>query len=141
MAESLDTLETGRETFSSIINSIPSIDTSSNYLRDMYSLRDEFFAKIPEESQIEIVRSVWHELWGKAMLALNPEQLNMLGEAFVFAAIAHKDQRRKSGDPYIIHTLSAAVILADMKLDMATLQAALLHDVLEDTKVTPEEMR
>ncbi|MBR0149879.1 MAG: bifunctional (p)ppGpp synthetase/guanosine-3',5'-bis(diphosphate) 3'-pyrophosphohydrolase [Synergistaceae bacterium] len=141
MAESLDTLETGRETFSSIINSIPSIDTSSNYLRDMYSLRDEFFAKIPEESQIEIVRSVWHELWGKAMLALNPEQLNMLGEAFVFAAIAHKDQRRRSGDPYIIHTLSAAVILADMKLDMATLQAALLHDVLEDTKVTPEEMR
>lgn len=141
MANPLETLETGRDTFSSIINSIPSIDSSSNYLRDMYSLRDEFFARIPEESQIEIVRSAWHELWGKAMLALNPEQLNMLGEAFVFAAIAHKDQRRKSGDPYIIHTLSAALILADMKLDMATLQAALLHDVLEDTKVTPDEMR
>ena len=141
MAEPIETLETGRETFSSIISSIPSIDSSSNYLRDMYNLRDEFFAKIPEESKIEIVRSAWQELWGKAMLSLNPEQLQRLGDAFVFAAIAHKDQKRKSGEPYITHTLSAALILAGMRLDMATLEAALLHDVLEDTDVTPEEMR
>ena len=141
MAEPLETLETGRDTFSSIINSIPLIDSSSNYLHDMYSIRDEYFAKIPEESKIEIVRSAWQELWGKAMLSLTPEQLHRLGEAFVFAAIAHKDQRRKSGEPYITHTLSAALILAGMRLDTATLEAALLHDVLEDTPVTPEEMR
>ncbi len=141
MAEPLETLETGRDTFSSIINSIPLIDSSSNYLHDMYSIRDEYFAKIPEESKIEIVRSAWQELWGKAMLSLTPEQLHRLGEAFVFAAVAHKDQRRKSGEPYITHTLSAALILAGMRLDTATLEAALLHDVLEDTPVTPEEMR
>lgn len=141
MAEPHETLETGRETFSSIINTIPSIDESSNYLRDMYMLRDKFFAEIPKESQIEIVRSAWQELWGKAMLSLTPEQLQMLGKAFVFAAIAHKDQKRKSGEPYIIHTISAALILAGMKLDMATLEAALLHDVLEDTDVTPDEMK
>ncbi|MBQ3402245.1 MAG: bifunctional (p)ppGpp synthetase/guanosine-3',5'-bis(diphosphate) 3'-pyrophosphohydrolase [Synergistaceae bacterium] len=142
MAEPIETLDTGRETFSSIINSIPSIeDSSTNYLRDMYILRDEYFAKIPEESKVEIVRSAWQELWGKAMLSLTPEQMHRLGDAFVFSAVAHKDQRRKSGDPYIIHTLSAALILAGMRLDMATLEAALLHDTLEDTQVTAAELQ
>ncbi len=141
MAKSPETLSAGLDTFSSMMGSIPSLeDTSSNYLRDMYDLRDKIFAKIPEQSQIEIVRSAWQDLWGKAMLSLNPEQLHKLGEAFIFAAIAHKDQKRKSGEPYITHTLSAALILAGMRLDLATLQAALLHDVLEDTEITPEEM-
>ena len=142
MADPLETFDTGRDTFSSMMSSIPSIeDSSSNYLHDMYSLRDEFFAQIPQASQIELVRSIWQELWGKAMLSLTPEQLRRLGEAFVFAAVAHKDQRRKSGEPYITHTLNAALILAGMHLDTATLEAALLHDVLEDTDVTPEQMR
>ena len=134
------TLETGKETFSSIINSVPSIDTSSNFLREMSSLRDEYFDAIPEQSKKENVRSSWQELWAKAMLSLNPGQMRQLGEAFVFAAEAHKDQLRKSGDPYIIHTLNAALILAGMRLDLATLEAALLHDTLEDTSVTPEEL-
>ena len=140
MAERLESLETGQETFSSIMMTIPSIDSSSNYLSDMYRLRDEYFAKIPENAKIELVRSAWQELWGKAMLSLTPEQLQRLGEAFVFAAEAHKEQKRKSGEPYIIHTLSAALILAGMRLDTATLEAALLHDVLEDTSVTPKEL-
>lgn len=141
MADALGTLETGRETFSSIINSVPSIDNSSNYLREMYALRDDFFLKIPTQSQQECVRSVWQDLWAKSMLSLTPEQLSKLGEAFVFAANAHKGQLRKSGDPYIIHTLSTALILAGMHLDMATLEAALLHDTLEDTRITAEELR
>ena len=138
--EKNESLETGSQTFSSIINSIPSIDNSSNFLHDMYALRDEFFSKIPEISKTESVRTVWQELWGKSMLTLTPEQMNRLGEAFVFAAKAHEHQKRKSGEPYIIHTLSAALILAGMHLDMATLEAALLHDTLEDTEVTSEEL-
>ena len=134
------TLESGVETFSSIINSVPSIDNSSNYLRDMYTLRDEFFDQIPENSKTEGVRDVWQELWAKAMLSLTPEQMKKLGETFVFAAEAHRHQLRKSGDPYIIHTISAALILAGMRLDMATLEAALLHDTLEDTDVTSQEL-
>lgn len=141
MPEDLNVLESGQETFSSIINSVPSIDESSNFLRDMYVMRDEYFARIPDQSKKDSVRSLWQDLWARAMLSLSPEQMQGLGEAFVFAAQAHKDQLRKSGDPYIIHTLNAALILADMRLDMATLQAALLHDVLEDTPVTHEEMR
>ena len=119
---------------------MPSIDNSSNFLHDMYSLRDEYFSRIPENSKKECVLSLWQELWTKAMLSLNPEQMQKLGEAFVFAAQAHKNQLRKSGDPYIIHVLSAALILAGMHLDMATLEAALLHDTLEDTDVTSEDI-
>ena len=141
MAQSHNQIADGLDTISSMGGSIPSLeDTSSNYLRDMYSLRDKFFDEIPEQSKIEIVRSAWQDLWGKAMLSLNPKQLHKLGEAFVFAATAHKDQRRKSGEPYITHTLSAALILAGMRLDLATLQAALLHDVLEDTEVKGDEL-
>jgi len=53
--------------------------------------------------------------------------------AFGFAAAAHGEQRRQSGDPYIVHPLAVAIILADLKLDCETLCAALLHDVAEDT--------
>ena len=136
----IESLETGGQTFSSIMNSVPSLDNSSNFLRDMYALRDEFFEQIPENSKQECVRTVWQELWGKSMLSLNPEQMRRLGETFVFSAKAHEHQLRKSGDPYIIHTLSTALILAGMHLDMATLEAALLHDTLEDTDVTSEEI-
>lgn len=140
MPDDIMTIESGTETFSSIMSSVPSIDESSNFLTEMYALRDEYFSRIPEQCQQECVRTVWQQLWSRAMLSLTPEQMKQLGEAFVYAAEAHKDQRRKSGDPYIIHTVSAALILADMKLDLATLQAALMHDVLEDTQVTPEQM-
>ncbi len=140
MPDDIMTIESGTETFSSIMSSVPSIDESSNFLTEMYALRDEYFSRIPEQCQQECVRTVWQQLWSRAMLSLTPEQMKQLGEAFVYAAEAHKDQCRKSGDPYIIHTVSAALILADMKLDLATLQAALMHDVLEDTQVTPEEM-
>ena len=135
------TLESGSDTFSSIMNSVPSVeDDSGNYIHEMSSMRDEFFSMIPESSQKECVRSVWSELWAKSMLALTPDQMRRLGEAFVFSAKAHGEQIRKSGDPYVIHTVSAALILAGMRLDMATLEAALLHDTLEDTGVKPEEI-
>ena len=142
MPDDIETIESGQDTFSSIINSVPSIvDEPSNFLRDMYSLRDEYFSRIPEQCRQECVRSVWQELWARAMLSLTPEQMQQLGEAFVFSAEAHKDQLRKSGDPYILHPVSAALILAGMRLDMATLEAALLHDTLEDTDVSHEELR
>lgn len=136
----LNTLETGGETFSSIMNTIPSIDNSSDFLQDMNRLRDEYFSKIPEISKTEGVRGVWQDLWAKAMLSLTPENMKRLGEAFVFAAKAHEHQIRKSGEPYIIHTLSTALILAGMRLDRATLEAALLHDTIEDTEVTSEDL-
>lgn len=61
--------------------------------------------------------------------------------AYGFAKKSHGDQKRKSGEPYIIHPLAVAVILAELEMDKETIMAGLLHDVLEDTGVTDEEMK
>ncbi len=62
-------------------------------------------------------------------------------KAFHLAEEAHKDQRRASGEPYIIHPLAVAQILADMKIDTKTITASLLHDVVEDTSYTLEDLK
>lgn len=65
----------------------------------------------------------------------------MVEKAYKIASEAHKDQKRKSGEPYIIHPLCVAIILADLELDKETIIAGLLHDVVEDTVMTNEEIR
>ena len=67
--------------------------------------------------------------------------LSMIEKAFHIANNAHKGQLRKSGEPYIIHPLCVAIILADLELDKETIVAGLLHDVVEDTVMTGEEIR
>ena len=62
-------------------------------------------------------------------------------QAYDCAKRSHGDQKRKSGEPYIIHPLAVAIILAELEMDKETIMAGLLHDVLEDTKVTEEEMK
>jgi guanosine-3',5'-bis(diphosphate) 3'-pyrophosphohydrolase len=69
---------------------------------------------------------------------LTQEDLEKLKRAYRFAEEAHRGQVRKSGEPYINHPVAVAEILADLKLDTATLIAALLHDVVEDTDVKLE---
>ena len=61
-----------------------------------------------------------------------------LSKAFDFAMTAHKNQKRKSGDPFVIHPLAVANILSDLKLDSATIVTGLLHDTIEDTSATYE---
>ena len=61
---------------------------------------------------------------------------DMLRRAYQLALQAHGDQKRDSGEPYIMHPLAVAAILADLELDDATIAAGLLHDVAEDTSVT-----
>ena len=66
--------------------------------------------------------------------------LSAIDKAYNFAKKSHGDQRRKSGEPYIIHPIHTALILADLELDKESIMAGLLHDVMEDTKVTREQM-
>ena len=66
---------------------------------------------------------------------------NTLNKAFKFAIDAHKNQKRDEGVPYIIHPVAVAKILTDLKLDSATITTGLLHDTIEDTKVTYETVK
>lgn len=66
--------------------------------------------------------------------------ITMIQKAYETAREAHKDQKRKSGEPYIIHPLCVAIILADLELDKETIVAGLLHDAVEDTWMTCDEI-
>ena len=67
--------------------------------------------------------------------------LDMLRRAYFFSAVHHKGQTRASGEPYLVHPLEVANILADMRLDEVSVATGLLHDVVEDTLVEPEVIR
>jgi guanosine-3',5'-bis(diphosphate) 3'-pyrophosphohydrolase len=67
--------------------------------------------------------------------------LDIIKKAYVYSAKVHQGQLRKSGEPYLVHPLEVAGILAELKLDEASIVTGLLHDTIEDTLATPEELR
>ena len=76
------------------------------------------------------------------VLAYDPDADEaILNKAYVFAMTAHGKQFRASGDPYFAHPLEVAAILTDLKLDVPTIVTALLHDTIEDTLVTYDEIK
>ncbi len=76
------------------------------------------------------------ELQGELNKYLNSTQIDLIQEAYSFAEVAHRRQYRMTGEPYIIHPVKAALILAEMRMDHQTIMATLLHDVLEDTSIS-----
>ena len=68
------------------------------------------------------------------------DDITMVKKAYTIAREAHKDQKRKSGEPYIIHPLCVAIILAELELDKESIVAGILHDVVEDTVMTLEDL-
>src|SRR5436189_4015098 len=67
--------------------------------------------------------------------------LELLRKAYFFSAREHKGQTRASGEPYLVHPLEVANILADMRLDEVSVATGLLHDVIEDTLVEPQTIK
>ena len=77
----------------------------------------------------------------KKMKENNPKSdSELIKKAYNYAKNNHKEQKRMSGEEYIIHPLSVAYILADLELDDSTIASALLHDVVEDTEITREDI-
>ena len=85
------------------------------------------------------------ELYGELVASIRKyhpsDDISMVEKAYRIASDAHSQQKRKSGEPYIIHPLCVAIILADLELDKETIVAGLLHDVVEDTIMTEDEIR
>lgn len=76
------------------------------------------------------------------VLSYNPDaDVGMIDRAYIYSARVHEGQVRLSGEPYLMHPLEVAGILSEMKLDVVSIAAGLLHDVIEDTHVTPEELK
>ena len=74
--------------------------------------------------------------------AANPDaDTELLRKAYVFSAYEHKGQVRRSGEPYLVHPLEVADVLADLKLDVVAISAGLLHDIVEDTPNSIEKVR
>ncbi|MEK7453272.1 MAG: RelA/SpoT family protein [Patescibacteria group bacterium] len=71
----------------------------------------------------------------------DPREIEQVKEAFLFAKEAHKDQKRYSGEPYFVHPVAAAKMLAEIQMDTPTIIATLLHDVCEDGHATPEQIK
>ncbi len=78
----------------------------------------------------------------KKVLEYHPsDDLSMIRKAYELANASHGDQKRKSGEPYIIHPLCVGIILAELEMDKETITAGILHDVVEDTDKSVEDMR
>ncbi len=76
----------------------------------------------------------------KTRAYLNDENVELVKKAYEFAKHAHREQYRKSGEPYIIHPIQVAGILADLEMDPSTVAAGFLHDVVEDTSATLKDL-
>ncbi len=92
------------------------------------------------QEEIEIPNKELVDKFVKKIIRYNDEEKDKIASAAVFASIKHGNQRRKTGEPYIIHPIAVAEILIGIGMDADTVCAGLLHDTLEDTSTTEEEI-
>jgi GTP pyrophosphokinase len=88
-----------------------------------------------------LVEQLYSELEQKVRLVRPKDDFTQLEKAYRLAADAHKSQLRQSGEPYMVHPLQVTLILADMQMDMVCLETGLLHDTVEDTSVSIDQIR
>ena len=97
--------------------------------------------KMEEALEFKDPEDLYQELISRVRKYHPSTDISMIEKAYKTAREAHKDQKRKSGEPYIIHPLNVAIILADLELDKETIVAGILHDVVEDTIMTEEDLK
>ncbi len=96
--------------------------------------------RIEEIAEFQTPEALYDEMVARIRRYHPSDDITMIDKAYETARNFHKDQLRKSGEPYIIHPLCVAIILADMEMDKETIVAGLLHDVVEDTIMTIDEL-
>ena len=111
-------------------NEKPNGDSKSSHRVDSLKSLPPLLPADSEDSQLTLLLKCY----------LKPEDIALVWEAYRFSEAAHAGQIRRSGEPYISHPVSVACILAKLHLDTPTLLAALLHDVVEDTPITKEQI-
>lgn len=126
MAETIKNTEEKKDGIQTEQEKLESVKRADAAVKSMHDFTS------PEVLYRELINSV---------LKYHPStDISMIEKAYKVASEAHKDQKRKSGEPYIIHPLCVAIILADLELDKETIVAGLLHDAVEDTWMTYEEV-
>src|SRR4051812_6440643 len=95
----------------------------------------------PEESAAQVPARTLEDLLEKIRVYFPQADLSVIEKAYRISEKAHEGQFRRSGEPYISHPLSVAGILADLRLDLDTIATGILHDTVEDTDVTLEDIR
>ena len=98
-------------------------------------------ARGPSEEYSTLVERLYRELQAKARALRPSDDLSILDQAFEFALRAHEGQARASGEPYIVHPLNVAHVLADMNTDLVSIITGLLHDTVEDSGISIDELR
>ncbi len=81
-----------------------------------------------------------NDILDKLMPVSSPEEISIVNKAYIYSAKVHQGQTRLSGEPYLVHPITVAKILTDMSMDIPTIVTGLLHDVVEDTYTTIEEI-
>ncbi len=96
--------------------------------------------KISESQEFVAPEKLYQDLISRVQKYHPSDDISMIAKAYKLAEEAHKEQFRKSGEPYIIHPLNVAIILAELELDKETIVAGILHDVVEDTIMTEADL-
>lgn len=97
--------------------------------------------RIESIEEFQSPETLYEELIDRVRRYHPSDDISLIEKAYHIAYEAHKEQVRKSGEPYIIHPLCVAIILADLEMDKETIVAGLLHDVVEDTIMTDEQIK
>lgn len=115
-------------------------DASASSLAEFLIHQGEYIEEAKTDYSAEVAEAHKNLMETVGGYIKDRRKLDVIEEAFELAAKAHSEQKRQSGEPYIIHPLSVAYILAELEMDQQGIIAALLHDVVEDTGYTLEDI-